>query len=85
MEAQIMNIRRNCLLACSILYLGAIVSCSTVEGLGRDMQAVGSSIQKSSQAASSNTAKPSTSPAQPVVPVPTPDSGAAGALVTPIK
>ncbi|MCX7254244.1 MAG: entericidin A/B family lipoprotein [Burkholderiales bacterium] len=81
-----MNIRRNCLLACSILYLGAIVSCSTVEGLGRDMQAVGSSIQKSSQAASSsNSAKPSTSPEQPVAPVSTPDSGAAGALVTPIK
>lgn len=81
-----MNIRRNCLLACSILYLGAIVSCSTVEGLGRDMQAVGSSIQKSSQAASSsNLAKPSTSPEQPVAPVSTPDSGAAGALVTPIK
>ena len=81
-----MNIQRNCLLACSILYLGAIVSCSTVEGLGRDMQAVGSSIQKSSQAASSsNSAKPSTSPEQPVAPVSTPDSGAAGALVTPIK
>ena len=81
-----MNIRRNCLLACSILYLGAIVSCSTVEGLGRDMQAVGSSIQKSSQAASSsNSAKPSTSPEQPIAPVSTPDSGAAGALVTPIK
>ena len=81
-----MNIRQNCLLACSILYLGAIVSCSTVEGLGRDMQAVGSSIQKSSQAASSsNSAKPSTSPEQPVAPVSTPDSGAAGALVTPIK
>ena len=81
-----MNIRRNCLLACSILYLGAIVSCSTVEGLGRDMQAVGSSIQKSSQAASSsNSAKPSTSPEQTVAPVSTLDSGAAGALVTPIK
>lgn len=81
-----MNIRRNCLLACSILYLGAIVSCSTVEGLGRDMQAVGSSIQKSSQAASSsNSVKPSTSPEQPIAPVSTPDSGAAGALVTPIK
>ena len=81
-----MNIRRNCLLACSILYLGAIVSCSTVEGLGRDMQAVGSSIQKSSQAASSsNSAKPSTSPEQPIAPVSTPDSGSAGALVTPIK
>ena len=80
-----MTIRRNCLLACSILYLGAIVSCSTVEGLGRDMQAVGSSIQKSSQTASSSPAKPSTSPEQSVAPVSAPDSGAAGALVTPIK
>ena len=80
-----MTIRRKCLLACSILYLGAIVSCSTVEGLGRDMQAVGSSIQKSSQAASSSPAKPSTSPEQSVAPVSAPDSGAAGALVTPIK
>ena len=80
-----MTIRRNCLLACSILYLGAIVSCSTVEGLGRDMQAGGSSIQKSSQAASSSPAKPSTSPEQSVAPVSAPDSGAAGALVTPIK
>ena len=80
-----MTIRRNCLLACSILSLGAIVSCSTVEGLGRDMQSFGASIQKSSQAASSNLAKPSTSPEQPVAPVLTPDSGAAGALVTPIK
>jgi predicted small secreted protein len=80
-----MTIRQNCLLACSILYLGAIVSCSTVEGLGRDMQAVGSSIQKSSQAASSSPAKPSTSPEQSVAPVSAPDSGAAGALVTPIK
>ena len=85
MKDQLMNIRRHILLACGILSLGAIVSCSTVEGLGRDMQAVGSSIQKSSQAASSNSAKASTSPEQPVAPVSTPDSGAAGALVTPIK
>lgn len=81
-----MTIRQNILLACSILFLGASVSCSTVEGLGRDMQAVGSSLQKSSQAASSsNSVKPSTSPEQTVAPVSAPDSGAAGALVTPIK
>lgn len=74
-----MNINYSLLKLLGFILVSALSSCSTVEGVGKDVQGLGRIIQKSSSAASGNK---STTPATP--------SGdnqpaASGAVVTPVR
>jgi predicted small secreted protein len=74
-----MKINNSLLKTLGIFFLFSCTSCSTVEGIGKDVQGLGRVIEKSS---SSVTGKKTTSPAAPSE---SNQPASSGAVVTPIR